>query len=74
MRARAFRKSLFARVDAGIQPKAAARWSFLGYLDFLHDHRDIYGNVELPISAGANRNAKRIRSARNLSLRRAPKS
>lgn len=38
-------KSLLRQVDSGILPKMAARWSFLGYLDFLHDHRDVYGDV-----------------------------
>jgi hypothetical protein len=39
------KKGLFGKVDAGLLPKVAARNSFLGYLDFLHDHRAIYGDV-----------------------------
>ena len=42
----AFRKrNLFSKVDAGLLPKIAARNSFLGFLDFLYDHKEVYGNV-----------------------------
>jgi hypothetical protein len=40
-----FRKSIFNRFDAGILHRAAGRHDFDGFLDFLHDHREIYGDV-----------------------------
>jgi hypothetical protein len=40
-----FKKPWFNRFDAGILPKAAARYSFEGYLDFLAEHRALYGNL-----------------------------
>ena len=40
-----FKKPWLGRFDAGILPKAAARYSFEGYLDFLIEHRALYGNL-----------------------------
>lgn len=40
-----FKKPFFNRYDAGILHKASARYSYVGYLDFLLDHREIYGNI-----------------------------
>ena len=38
------RKPLLNRFDAGVLHKAAARYDFEDYLDFLLDHRHLYGN------------------------------
>ncbi|MDE3115006.1 MAG: sulfotransferase family 2 domain-containing protein [Pseudomonadota bacterium] len=40
-----FKKTWVCRFDAGILPKAAARYSFEGYLDFLTEHCVLYGNL-----------------------------
>ena len=40
-----FKKPWFNRFDAGILPKAAARYSFEGYLDFLTEYGGHYGNL-----------------------------
>lgn len=39
------KKGVFQKVDASLLPKVATRNSFLGYLDFLHEHREIYGDI-----------------------------
>ena len=38
-------KGVFGRVDASLLPKIATRNSFLGYLDFLYAHREVYGDI-----------------------------
>lgn len=40
-----FKKPWFNRFDAGVLHKAAARWSFAGYLDFLGEHGELWGNL-----------------------------
>ena len=40
-----FKKPWFNRFDAGILPKAAARYNFEGYLDFLTEHSRRYSNL-----------------------------
>jgi hypothetical protein len=39
------KKHFLGRLDAAVLPKAAGRYSFESYLDYLLDRRDIYGNV-----------------------------
>jgi len=39
-----FKKPLLNRFDAGVLHKAAARYDFEDYLDFLLDHHQLYGN------------------------------
>ncbi|MBI3678691.1 MAG: sulfotransferase family 2 domain-containing protein [Proteobacteria bacterium] len=39
------KKHFLGRIDAAILPKAAGRYSFEGYLDYLLEHRHIYGDV-----------------------------
>ena len=38
-------KSMLSRLDATIKHRMAARYSFEGYLDFLLDHSESYGNL-----------------------------
>jgi hypothetical protein len=40
-----FKKLPLSRFDASAKQQAAGRYSFRGYLDFLLDHADIYGNL-----------------------------
>jgi hypothetical protein len=40
-----FRKSVFNRFDAGVLHRAAGRHDFDSFLDFLHDHRELYGDI-----------------------------
>ncbi len=40
-----FKKPWFNRFDAGVLHKAAARLSFAGYLDFLIEHRELWGDI-----------------------------
>lgn len=40
-----WKKSAWSRFDAGLAAKMAARYDFAGYLDFLSDHRDLYGDI-----------------------------
>jgi hypothetical protein len=39
------RKSCLAKLDASLVAKAAGRYSFEGYLDFLTDHRAAFGDI-----------------------------
>jgi hypothetical protein len=39
------RKSPLARVDSSVIPRIAAKCDFQGYLDFLLEHREIYGDI-----------------------------
>jgi len=39
------RRNRLARLDAGLRPKIASRYSFDGYLDFLLERRDAYGDL-----------------------------
>ncbi|HEX5280904.1 MAG TPA: sulfotransferase domain-containing protein [Micropepsaceae bacterium] len=38
-------KSPLARMDCSVLPRIAAKTDFDSYIDFLFDHRDIYGNI-----------------------------
>ncbi len=38
-------KNIFNRFDAGVMPKIASRNDFSGFLDFLFEHREAYGNL-----------------------------
>ena len=40
-----FRSGQLRRFDSGARHKAAARYDFDGYLDYLHEHRACFGNV-----------------------------
>ena len=40
-----FRKSYLSRFDAPLKHQMAARYDFHGYVDFLLDHADAYGNL-----------------------------
>jgi hypothetical protein len=40
-----FRKPVFNRFDAGVLHRAAGRYDFDGFLDFLHHRRELYGNI-----------------------------
>lgn len=44
-RAGYLRKNIFSRLDAALNAKMAARHDFDGYLDFLLDHAESYGNI-----------------------------
>lgn len=44
-RASYFKKPAWGRLDAGIMPKAAARYDFDGFLDYLIEHRAQYENI-----------------------------
>lgn len=39
------RKSPVSRIDSGVLPRMAAKADFDSYIDFLFDHREIYGNI-----------------------------
>ena len=39
------RKSALTRIDSGVLPRMAAKADFDSYIDFLFDHREIYGNI-----------------------------
>ena len=39
------KKWLFQRFDAGLVAKAAHKYNFEGYLDFLREHKNVYGNI-----------------------------
>ena len=39
------RKSPVSRIDSGVLPRIAAKCDFDSYIDFLFDHREIYGNI-----------------------------
>lgn len=39
------RKSPLTRIDSGVLPRMAAKSDFESYIDFLFDHREIYGNI-----------------------------
>jgi hypothetical protein len=41
-----FQKRLFfQRFDSGLKTKAAGRYNLLGYVDWLLEHREVYGNI-----------------------------
>jgi len=40
-----FRKSPLTRIDSSVLPRMAAKADFDSYIDFLFDHREIYGNI-----------------------------
>ena len=44
-RASYFKKPVWGRIDAGIMPKAAAQYSFDGFLDYLTERREQYENI-----------------------------
>jgi sulfotransferase family protein len=49
------KKRPLARLDSNVVPQIAARYDFDGYLDFLLDHREVYGDIAcayLGLSAG----------------------
>lgn len=39
------RRSPLGRMDSGVLPRMAAKADFDSYIDFLFDHREIYGNI-----------------------------
>lgn len=39
------RRSPLNRIDSGVLPRIAAKTDFDSYIDFLFDHREIYGNI-----------------------------
>jgi len=39
------KKPTLSRFDSNVVPQIAARYDFEGYLDFLLDHRDVYGDI-----------------------------
>jgi Sulfotransferase domain len=39
------KKRLLERADAGLLPKMATRYSFTGFLDFLLEHKSVYGDI-----------------------------
>ena len=45
MRRNQLRKPLLRRFDASVLHKAAGRYNFDSYLDYLFDHRAIYGDI-----------------------------